>query len=101
MPDDAQVTHRNFWVLRVLGSALRLKAEADSRSRGPKDFICREEKRKAAWGHAAGPGNWWFCGSVGQVINWVFTAFFFYFPRVDMSLWCKQMFPGKEKCLPG
>jgi hypothetical protein len=26
-----------------------MKAEADSSSRGQKDFICREEKRKAAW----------------------------------------------------
>jgi hypothetical protein len=24
-------------------------------SRVQKDFICREEKRKVAWGHAAGP----------------------------------------------
>jgi hypothetical protein len=23
------------------------------------DFICREEKMKAAWGHAAGHGNLW------------------------------------------
>jgi hypothetical protein len=35
-------------VLRVLEPALRMKAEADSSSRDPKDFICREEKRKAA-----------------------------------------------------
>jgi hypothetical protein len=28
-------------------SALRLKAEVDSRSRGQKDFICRGEKKKA------------------------------------------------------
>jgi hypothetical protein len=35
-------------VLRVLGSTLRLKTEVDSSSRGWKDFICREEKRKAA-----------------------------------------------------
>jgi hypothetical protein len=23
------------------------------------DFICREEERMAAWGHAGGPGNRW------------------------------------------
>jgi hypothetical protein len=37
-------------------------------------------------------------GPVGQVGNWVLIAFFFYCPRVEMSLRCKQMFPGK-KCL--
>jgi hypothetical protein len=52
---DVQMTHRNFQLLRVLGSTLRMKAQADSSSRGQKDFICREEKRKAAWGHAVGP----------------------------------------------
>jgi hypothetical protein len=34
-------------------------------------------------------------GPVGQVGNWVFIAFFLYFPRVEMSL----RSPGKEKCL--
>jgi hypothetical protein len=42
------MTYRNFAVFRVLGSTLRLKAEVDSSRRGQKDFICREEKRKAA-----------------------------------------------------
>jgi hypothetical protein len=38
-------------VLRVLEPTLRMKAKADSNSRGQKDFICREEKRKNAyWG---------------------------------------------------
>jgi hypothetical protein len=32
-------------------------------SKGQKDFICREEKGKAAWGHAVRPRNWWFHGS--------------------------------------
>jgi hypothetical protein len=45
---DTQMTHRNFQLMKVLGSTLRLKAEADSSSRGQKDFICREEKRKTA-----------------------------------------------------
>jgi hypothetical protein len=53
----------NFQLLRVLGSTLKMKAEANSSSRGQKDFICREEIKKAAWGHAARPGNWWSRGS--------------------------------------
>jgi hypothetical protein len=55
---EAQMTCRNFQVFRVLGSTLRMKAQADSSSRSQKDFICREEKRKAAWGHAGGLRNW-------------------------------------------
>jgi hypothetical protein len=35
-------------VLRVLEPALRMIAQEDSSSRGQKDFICREEKRKTA-----------------------------------------------------
>jgi hypothetical protein len=35
-------------VLRILEPALRMKEQVDSRSRGQKDFICREEKRKDA-----------------------------------------------------
>jgi hypothetical protein len=42
------MTHRNFWVFRVLGSTLGLKAEVNYSSRGQKDFIGREEKRKSA-----------------------------------------------------
>jgi hypothetical protein len=45
--NDTQMTHRNFHLLRVLGSALRLKAEVDLSSRGHKDLFV--EKRKAAW----------------------------------------------------
>jgi hypothetical protein len=45
-----------------------MKEQADSNNRGQKDFICKEEKGKAAWGHAGGPGNQW---SHGQVGNWV------------------------------
>jgi hypothetical protein len=45
---DTWMTHRDFGMLRILGSALRLKAEMDLSSRGQKDFICREEKRKTA-----------------------------------------------------
>jgi hypothetical protein len=39
---------QEFQVLRVLEPSLRMKAQADSNSRGRKDFICREEKRKSA-----------------------------------------------------
>jgi hypothetical protein len=87
----------NFQVFRVLGSTLRMKAQTYSSSRGWKDFICREEKGKAAWGHAGGPETG---GPVGEVGNWVFIAFF-YCLRVEMSLRGKQKFPGKKKCLLG
>jgi hypothetical protein len=39
---------QEFQVLRVLEPALRMKAQVASNSRGWKDFICREEKRKTA-----------------------------------------------------
>jgi hypothetical protein len=39
---------QEFQVLRVLESALRMKAQVVSSSRAWKDFICREEKRKTA-----------------------------------------------------
>jgi hypothetical protein len=62
------MTHRNFWVFRVHESTLRLKAEVDSSSRGQEDFICKEEKRKATWGHAVGLET---SGPMGQNGNWV------------------------------
>jgi hypothetical protein len=41
-----------------------MKAQVDSRSRGWKDFICREEKRKAAWGACReATGKQWSHGS--------------------------------------
>jgi hypothetical protein len=39
---DARMTLEEFQVLRVLEPALRMKAQADSNSRGRKDFICGE-----------------------------------------------------------
>jgi hypothetical protein len=36
-------------VLRVIEPTLRMNAQADSNSRGQKNFICREEKRKTAY----------------------------------------------------
>jgi hypothetical protein len=59
------MTRRNFQLLRVLGSALRLKAEAGLSSRDQKDFICREEAACI-----------WTQKPMGQVGNWVFKAFF-------------------------
>jgi hypothetical protein len=29
----------------------------------------------------------------------IFIALFVYCPRVELSLWCKQKFPRKERCL--
>jgi hypothetical protein len=43
------MTHARISGAQVLEPALRMKAQADSNSRGRKDFICREEKRKAAY----------------------------------------------------
>jgi hypothetical protein len=77
----------------VLEPALRMKAEADSSSRAQKDFICREEKRKAAWGHAGRPGNRWSCGP-----NWKlgFYSLFVYCLRVEMSLSADRCFLGRR-----
>jgi hypothetical protein len=75
-----------------------LKAEVGFSSRSQKDFICREEKRKAARENAVGPENQW---SHGSGWKFIFVTFFFYCPKVEMSLWCRQIFPGKEKYLLG
>jgi hypothetical protein len=56
-------------MLRVLKPALRMKAPADSNSRGRKDFICREEKRKTVyWGMQGFPEA---CDPVSQGGEWV------------------------------
>jgi hypothetical protein len=60
-------------MFRVLEPALGIKAQADSSSKGQKDFICREEKRKTAlWGMQGDPETG---GPLGQVGDWVFIAF--------------------------
>jgi hypothetical protein len=41
-------------MLKFLEPTLRMKAQGDSSSRGWKDFICREEKRKASCGACRG-----------------------------------------------
>jgi hypothetical protein len=84
---DAQKTGRNF---RVLGSTLRMKAAEVGK-------ILFIEKRKASWGHAGGPGNWWSCGS-----TWGLCFYsLFYCLRTEMCLRCKQKFSRKERCLLG
>jgi hypothetical protein len=61
-------------VLRVLEPALRMKAQTDSNSRGRKDFICREEKRKTAyWGMQ---GDLETGDPLGQGGEWGFIDFF-------------------------
>jgi hypothetical protein len=97
---DAQITHRNFQVFRVLGSTLRMKAQAGSSSRGWKDFICREEKKRKKL-HGGVQGDPETSGPMGQVGNWVFIALVLYCPRAEMSLRRKQTFPREEKCLLG
>jgi hypothetical protein len=57
---------QEFQVLRVLEPALRMKAQADSNSRGWKDFICREQKRKTAY--------WRMQGDPKPVIPWVWVG---------------------------
>jgi hypothetical protein len=71
--NDAHMTSRNFQEFRVLGSTLRVKAQADTSSRGWKDSICREEKRKAAGRYEGDPET---SGPLGQVGNCVFILFF-------------------------
>jgi hypothetical protein len=60
---------QEFQVLRVLEPTLRMKAQTDSNSRGQKDFICREEKRKTAYWRLWGDLET--SDPMGQVRNWV------------------------------
>jgi hypothetical protein len=65
---------QEFQVLKVLEPALRMKAQADSSSRGQKDFICREEKRRIAYWRMQGDPE---TGDpVGQGGEWGFIAYF-------------------------
>jgi hypothetical protein len=65
-------------MLRVPEPALGMKAQVDSSSRGWKDFICREEKRKTAWWGMQGDPETG--GPMGQVGDWVFIAFLYIAP---------------------
>jgi hypothetical protein len=63
------MTRAGIQVLRVFEPALRMKTQVDSNSRGWKDFICREEKRKMAYWRMQGDletGD-----PMGQVGDWV------------------------------
>jgi hypothetical protein len=70
-------------VLRVFEPALGMKAHADSNSRGWKDFICREEKRKTAYWRMQGDPET--SDPVGQGGEWGFIAFFLHCLGADMS----------------
>jgi hypothetical protein len=62
-------------VLRVLELTLRMKAQTDSNSRGQKDFIYREEKRKTAyWGMQGDPETH---DPADQGGEWGFYSLFF------------------------
>jgi hypothetical protein len=88
-------------MLRVLEPALRMKAQADSNSRGRKDFICREfswrkEKRKTAyWRMQGDPETGDPLGLGGE---WGFIAYL-HCLRMEMPFKCKQAFLREEKCL--
>jgi phage FluMu protein Com len=81
---------------------LRWKSKVDLSSNGQKNFICREEKGKVTWAHAAGPGNWWsvlsgwksgfiaFCCPRAKILVWTDV-------KEELSLWHKQMFLGRKK----
>jgi hypothetical protein len=86
---------QEFQVLRVLGPALRMKAQTDSNSRGQTDFIFRKEK-ECILGNAGGPGNWW---SHGWGWGVEFYSLFLHCLRVEMPFRCSWAFPREEKCL--
>jgi hypothetical protein len=75
---------QEFQMLKILETALRMKAQVDSSSRGWKDFICREERKKAAWGHA---------GTQKPVVPWVRLEIGFLKPFLYIA-------PG-QRCLSG
>jgi hypothetical protein len=88
-------------MLRILEHALRMKAQADSNSRGRKDFICREfswrkEKRKTAYWRMQGDLET--SDPVGLGGEWGFIAYL-HCLRVEMPFKCKQAFLREEKCL--
>jgi hypothetical protein len=80
-------------IFRCWGSwfALRWKAEVDYSNRGQNNFICREEKRKAAWGHAVGLRNWWSHGSGWKLGFYSLSLFFF-------IAWRWRCLSGANRC---
>jgi hypothetical protein len=84
---------QEFQVLRVFEPALRMKAQADSNSRGQKDFICREEKDCILES---------FCiletsDPMGQGGEWGFIAFL-HCLMVEMSFRCKGRSVSLTSC---
>jgi hypothetical protein len=61
-------------VLGVLETALRMKTQVDSSSRGQTDFNVEKRRERLHGGGCRRTGNWW--SSVGQGGDWVFIAFF-------------------------
>jgi hypothetical protein len=64
---------QEFQVLRALEPALRMKAQADSNSRGQKDFICRAKRKTAYWGMQ---GDLETGDPMGQHGEWSFITYF-------------------------
>jgi hypothetical protein len=64
---------RNFSACEGPWSTYRCKSKVGSSSKGQKDSICREEKRKAAGRYEGDPET---SGPLGQVGNCVFILFF-------------------------
>jgi hypothetical protein len=73
-----------------------MKAQTDSNSRGQKDFICREEKRKTAYWGMQGDRETSDPLRLGG--EWDFIAFL-HCLMTEMPFRYKQEFPVEEKCL--
>jgi hypothetical protein len=71
------MTCRNFQLLQVLESVLRLKAETDSRAAEVRKILLVKKKRESLHrGMKQDPET---SGPMGQVRNWVLIGFFFFF----------------------
>jgi hypothetical protein len=83
---------QEFQVLRVIGPALRMKAQVDSNNRGQKELEKRRERLHERT-----------CRVYQKlVVPWVglrigFYSLFEYCLRADMSLRYRQTFPGKKR----
>jgi hypothetical protein len=73
-----------------------MKVQAGSNSRGRKDFICREEKRKTACWRMQGDLET--SDPMGQGGEWGFIAFL-HCLMAEMPFRCKWAFPKEERCL--
>jgi hypothetical protein len=88
------MTHAGISGARVLEPTLRMKAQANSSSRGQKDFMLEKRRERLHWwgmqGDPETSGSGWRLGIYGL---------FEYCLRAEMSLRCRQTFPEKERCL--